>query len=154
MNNVPGFDYYHDEAYALSPLQMVYDFAETMGQRVDATKGTDSSQWSTEIIEEEFMRGELIREEYHEVMGALTQEFAAATSEDVLKEMADLVYVVFGYAAFRGWDLDQALQRLHANNMERCVWPDGTIRKRDDGKVLKNPDAPRIDLSDLVEKLP
>jgi len=30
------------------------------------------------------------------------------------------------------------------------VWPDGGVRYRADGKVLKNPDAPKITLEDLV----
>jgi len=153
-SDVPGFDYYSPDAYALTPLQMVYDFAEVMGQLVDATKGQPSSHWSTEVLEDEFMREELIREEYKEFMEASQQEFADTSSVDVLKELADLVYVVYGYAAFRGWDLDEAVQRVHANNMDRCIWPDGSIRKREDGKVLKNPNAPRVDLSDLVEKVP
>jgi len=46
--------------------------------------------------------------------------------------------------------LDEAVRRLHQNNMRRCVWPDGSIKRREDGKILRNPDAPKIDLSDLI----
>ena len=70
--------------------------------------------------------------------------------EEELKELADLVYVIYGYARARGWDLEEAVRRVHKNNIDRCVWPDGGVKYRADGKVLKNPNAPKIDLSDLV----
>lgn len=67
-----------------------------------------------------------------------------------LKELADLVYVCFGYANARGWDLTEAVSRVHENNMGRMYQPDGTIKYREDGKVLKNKEYPPVDLSDLV----
>ena len=67
-----------------------------------------------------------------------------------LKELADLIYVIYGYALANGWDLDEALYRVHANNLGRMTQPDGTIKRRADGKVIKNPDYPKVDLSDLV----
>lgn len=68
-----------------------------------------------------------------------------------LKELADLVYVCFGYANARDWHLGEAVRRVHNNNMGRMEQPDGTIKYREDGKVLKNPDYPEVDLSDLVK---
>lgn len=67
-----------------------------------------------------------------------------------LKELADLVYVIFGYANSRGWDLTKAVNRVHDNNMVRMFQPDGTIKYREDGKVMKNKECPNVDLSDLV----
>jgi predicted HAD superfamily Cof-like phosphohydrolase len=58
--------------------------------------------------------------------------------------------VAYGYAARRGWDVDSALVDLHQNNMDRCVWPDGTIHRREDGKILKNPNHTKIDLQKYV----
>lgn len=149
MTDIPGFEYF-DREQPVSVMAMVKDFADVMGQRVNCCKGVDSSQWPEEVLNEEGMREILIREEFREFSEACANEFKEATSEDLLKELSDLVYVIYGYAAFRGWDLDEAVRRVHKNNMERCVWPDGTIRKRDDGKVMKNPDAPKVQLSDLV----
>jgi len=80
------------------------------------------------------------------------KEWAAeepCTEED-LKELADLVYVIYGYANACGYDLDEAIRRVHANNLGRCVQPDGTILRREDGKIIKNKDYPKVDLSDLV----
>ena len=67
-----------------------------------------------------------------------------------LKEMADLIYVLYGYARVKGYNLDKALERIHQNNMGRMYQPDGTILRRDDGKVLKNKDYPKVELGDLV----
>lgn len=67
-----------------------------------------------------------------------------------LKELADLIYVIYGYANARGWDLDEALRRVHENNLGRCIQPDGTVKRREDGKILKNPDYKKVTLEDLV----
>lgn len=67
-----------------------------------------------------------------------------------LKELADLVYVVFGYANAMGWDLSEALHRVHENNLARVIQDDGTIKRREDGKIIKNPNAPKISLEDLI----
>lgn len=85
----------------------------------------------------------LITEEYNEWLDS-------ATEEDQLKELADLVYVINGYCVAKGWDLEEAIKRVHKNNLGRVTQPDGTIKRRDDGKIIKNPDAPKIDLKDLV----
>jgi len=71
-------------------------------------------------------------------------------TEGELKELTDLVYVIYGYALAQGYDLDEALCRVHSNNIGRMTQPDGTIKRREDGKIIKNPDYPKVDLSDLV----
>lgn len=86
----------------------------------------------------------LIMEEYEE-----WGEAYPGTPEEI-KELADLVYVIYGYANACGYDLDEALRRVHQNNLGRCVQPDGTVQLRADGKIIKNPDYPAVDLSDLV----
>jgi predicted HAD superfamily Cof-like phosphohydrolase len=70
--------------------------------------------------------------------------------EPELKELADLVYVIYGYANAMGWNLDEAVRRVHENNMGRMYQPDGTIKRREDGKILKNPEYPKVELGDLV----
>jgi predicted HAD superfamily Cof-like phosphohydrolase len=66
----------------------------------------------------------------------------------VLKELADLVYVCFQFAAAAGWELDEALDRVHESNMSKLV--DGKPLKREDGKVLKGPNYKPPYLEDLV----
>lgn len=77
------------------------------------------------------------------------ERFSGST-ESGLKELTDLVYMCYGYANFKGWDMDESLRRVHENNMGRMYQPDGTIKYREDGKVLKNKEYPAVDLSDLV----
>jgi len=88
----------------------------------------------------------LIEEEYKEWQ----DEVGCGTPTRELKELSDLVYVIFGYARAMGYDLETAVQRVHDNNLGRCVQPDGTIQRRVDGKIVKNPDYPKPDLGDLV----
>lgn len=76
--------------------------------------------------------------------------FKAGSQAEELKELADLVYVIYGYAISNGWDLDEAIRRVHNNNMGRMTQPDNTIRRRMDGKIEKNPHYPKVDLSDLL----
>lgn len=67
-----------------------------------------------------------------------------------LKELADLEYVIQGRARTMGYNLKEAVRRVHDNNMGRMKQPDGTIKFREDGKVMKNKSYPKVDLSDLV----
>ena len=71
-------------------------------------------------------------------------------SENDLKELADLVYVIYGYANAMGYDLDTAVRRVHQNNLGRCVQADGTVKRRLDGKIQKNKNYPKVNLGDLV----
>ena len=68
-------------------------------------------------------------EEFKEFNDALDNE----PDVNQLKELADLVYVAFQFAAARGWDLDRALDRVHKSNMSKLV--DGKPLRREDGKV-------------------
>lgn len=88
----------------------------------------------------------LIEEELYELL----EENEGSSGE--LKELADLVYVIYGYAHVLGVDLDEAVKRVHENNMARMRQPDGSILRRHDGKILKNPETPKVDLTDLVEQ--
>jgi len=67
-----------------------------------------------------------------------------------LKELSDLVYVCYARAREMGYKLDEAVSLVHKNNMGRMYQPDGTILRREDGKIIKNPEYPRVYLGDLV----
>jgi len=72
------------------------------------------------------------------------------TPTNELKELSDLVYVIYGYANAKGWDLDEAIYRVHANNIGRCIQADGSIQRREDGKILRRKDYPKVELGDLL----
>ena len=88
----------------------------------------------------------LIVEEFEELIEAIERE--PDNHEHQLKELADLVYVAFQYAAARGWPLDEALDRVYGSNMSKLV--DGKPLRREDGKVLKGPNYKPPYLEDLV----
>ena len=68
---------------------------------------------------------------------------------DALKELADLVYVCYQYAENIGWDLDEALDRVHRSNLSKLD-DDNKPIYREDGKVLKGPNYKPPNLKDLV----
>jgi len=93
----------------------------------------------------------LIVEEFKEFLDAenqLLKDFKV-NAADCLKELADLVYVCFQYAENLGWDLDEALDRVHQSNMTK-LGSDGQPIRREDGKVLKGPNYQPPNLTDLV----
>ena len=128
-----GWDYFNtptDENELLenkSVMDMVKDFVKI-----------------TQQVQDPYLYARLIEEEYKEL-------FWADGGEPALKELADLVYVCYGFANACGYDLDEAIRRVHENNVGRCIQPDGSIKRREDGKILKNKDYPKVDLGDLVE---
>ena len=93
----------------------------------------------------------LIVEEFKEFLDAENQLIMGLTinSADCLKELADLVYVCYQYAANLGWDLDEALDRVHRSNMSKLD-DNGNPIYREDGKVLKSKNYQPPNLTDLV----
>ena len=93
----------------------------------------------------------LILEEFKEFLEAEGMLFRQSLSlhEDALKELSDLVYVCYQYAANMNWDLDEALRRVHASNMSKLD-EDGKPTYREDGKVLKSKNYKPPTLQDLV----
>lgn len=83
----------------------------------------------------------------------IEEEFTEFMNEDdalqTLGELADLVYVAYGYADRWGWNLDEAVRRKHIANLSK-LGEDGEPIFREDGKVLKGPNFKPADLSDLV----
>lgn len=89
------------------------------------------------------LRTNLLQEEFEEIM-------AAEKPEEVLKELCDFVFVAVGTCVQFGWDFQKAFERVYKNNMDRMYQDDGTIKRREDGKIIKNPNTPKVQLDDLV----
>ena len=119
-----------DDKYS-TPLDMVKYFKKHTGQ-----EGTPQ------------LYRTLIQEELNEWLQEANNPNGSLTNE--LKELADLVYVVYGYALSKGWNLNEALYRVHVNNILRVTQPDGTIKRREDGKIIKREGATKVKLEDLV----
>jgi len=129
------YGYYTEKSYnSANIMGMAQEFSEIMGQQPNSAL---------------YLR--LIEEEYEEFMEeAKYGHISKAGDIAELKELSDLVYVCFGYALAMGWDLTEAVTRVHKNNIGRCIQPDGSIKRREDGKIIKNKDYPKVDLDDLV----
>ena len=68
---------------------------------------------------------------------------------EVLKELSDVVFVCYQFAAAFGLDLDTAMQRVFDSNMSK-LGDDGKPIYREDGKVLKGPNYKKPRLDDLI----
>lgn len=120
-----------------SLLQQAITFREAMDQPINTP--------DENVHELQFT---LIAEEYAEFEDEYNTELEGGLKADQLKELADLVFVCYQYAAARGWDLDTAMRRVFESNMSKLV--DGKPLRRSDGKVMKGPNYQPPILDDLV----
>ena len=102
-------------------------------------------------LETRIRQRNLITEEFKEFLEADGMLFRnnAEFPANCLKELSDLVYVCYQYAANMGWDLDEAMYRVHESNMSKLD-EHGNPILREDGKVLKGPNYKPPNLEDLV----
>ena len=88
------------------------------------------------------MQTDLIEEESAEFLEAADEVFADPENdrrrEELLKELCDLVFVCYQFAAAFNLDLDTAMDRVFESNMSK-LGLDGAPIYREDGKVLKGP---------------
>lgn len=91
------------------------------------------------------LRADLLAEEFVETMAGLGYDVkvrgmrAPQVNPDMVKladGLADLVYVAIGCALEFGIPLDRVWAEVHRSNMAKAG-PDGVVKYREDGKVLK-----------------
>ena len=99
------------------------------------------------------MQAGLIEEESNEFLEACKDLRDAANTPanlfEVLKELSDLVFVCYQFAAAYGLNLDAAMERVFESNMSK-LGDDGKPIYREDGKVLKGPNYKKPRLDDLI----
>ena len=126
----------YDTTKKMSNGEMLKQFHETyLAKR--------NRKWQEDGLEE--LASKLIVEEFKEFMDETGDNQAA-----LLKELADLVYVCYGYADRFGWDLDEAFRRVHLSSMSKLDPVTGKPIFREDGKILKSSAYKEPDLGDLV----
>ena len=131
-----SLEYYtYQEVKQKTPLAMVTEFQNAFNQPVGV-----KYEYFSDL---DNLRFKLVEEEYKEVTDA-------KEPEHLPKELADLVYVVYGYAATFGWNLDEAVRRVHISNMSKLDPITGKPIYREDGKVLKGSNYKEPNLKDLV----
>lgn len=91
------------------------------------------------------LRATLIEEEAAEAAEALRGDDLA----HIAHELADVIYVAYGAALTLGIDLDAAVAEIHRANMSK-VGEDGTVLRREDGKVLKGSNFKPADVGSVL----
>ena len=98
------------------------------------------------------MQTDLIEEEAAEFLEAADEVFADPENDDrrseLLKELSDLVFVCYQFAAAFNLDLDEALRLVFESNMSKLD-EQGNVIYREDGKVLKGPNYQPPNLNGL-----
>lgn len=102
--------------------------------------------------------GEEVEELYAEIdkaraeiesCGSVTRETMAA----MMKELADVQYILSGMVATFGLPADRVFDRVHQSNMSK-LGHDGKPVHREDGKVMKGPNYHPPKLDDLIDVIP
>ncbi len=81
----------------------------------------------------------LVTEEYEETVDALAAQMASPSLENLTEladGIADTIYVLCQLARAADIPLDAVFAEVHRSNMAK-LQPDGTVKRREDGKVLK-----------------
>ena len=122
----------------LTPFEMVREFHETY----DLPVADVPNHPPADRIR---LRKDLISEEYWEYDRAVEKNDLI----NIAQELADLLYVVYGAALEYGIPLDEVVAEVHRANMSKLD-TDGSVIRRDDGKVLKGPNYKAPDLESLL----
>lgn len=102
------------------------------------------------------MQLDLIQEEASEFFDASEDLMDSPDDMDkrlnLVKELSDLVFVCYQFAAAFNIDLDEAMSRVFESNMSKLD-ENGQAIFREDGKVLKGPNYRKPDLSVCVPQV-
>lgn len=134
----------------MTRLQEALKFRETFNQPIVGTLDISTEEmyklWEMQV--------DLIEEEAAEFMDAvdvcITETENVRKRENVLKELSDLIFVCYQFAACFGLDIDEALARVFQSNMSKLD-EQGNPIYREDGKVLKGPNYQKPNLLSLVK---
>lgn len=92
------------------------------------------------------LRWKLIQEELKEVEDELFAHRESHSKARLAKELADLLYVVYGCADALDIPIDLVFHDVHRSNMSKLDASGRPVR-REDGKVMKGPNYAPPDLS-------
>ena len=123
-------------------FQKVREFHEVFSRNKKPTKPSVTHLTDEQIalrfklIDEEI--SELFNEFYRFDEELLTYNPRAALNiADIAKELADVLYVTYGFFDEIGVDADEVFRRVHESNMSKLD-KDGNVLRRADGKILKS----------------
>lgn len=122
----------------LTPFEMVKEFHVTYGLPIVEAPAHPSK----DRIQ---LRRDLISEEYWEYDRAVEK----GDLVNMAQELADILYVVYGAALEYGIPLDEVVAEVHRANMSKLD-SDGSVLRREDGKVLKGPAYKAPDIESIL----
>ena len=132
-------------------LEQAIKFRETFGQEILSNISRfgfiKKSLWD--------MQRAIILEEGSEFLTAADECFADPENmqrrEELVKELSDLVFVCYQFAATYGIDLDKAMTLVFESNLSKLD-EQGKPIYREDGKVLKGPNYVPPNLADCLPR--
>jgi predicted HAD superfamily Cof-like phosphohydrolase len=122
------------------PLSVFHDqafFMRACGQTTTDTNPAQSKLYRA-----------LIEEEMRELKVAEVQENEVEEFDAVL----DLLVVLIGYGLSRGWPMLAGWEEVMRSNMAKIDVLTGTVRKREDGKILKPEGWTPPDLAEVLDQ--
>lgn len=128
----------------LTNFEKVKQFHAVFNKEPDPTKPIRIEKEPTDEQKRMILlRKKLVTEEFVEAMYEfdnmmLKKDRAHTNIMALMKELADILYVVYGTAAAFGIDLDDVFSEVHDSNMSKLDEAGNPIY-REDGKVLKGP---------------
>lgn len=131
---------------SLSPDATCYSQVEAFHVLYDAPIEKTPQEGVPTMSDERLqMRLDLIDEEFNELK--------KATAERDIVEMADalgdIIYVTCGMAIEAGIDLKAVVAEIQASNMTKLA-ADGSVIRREDGKILKGPNYVKPDIRKVL----
>lgn len=110
-----------------TPYELVREFHEAFDLPISDVPGFPDQKCRD-------LRRDLLAEEYNEFIDAeIDGDFI-----EVADALGDMIYIIAGTALAYGIDLDVVFAEIHRSNMDK-LFPDGSVLRRGDGKVLKPP---------------
>lgn len=126
----------------------VAEFHKCMGHQIDGPFLLAEVELRERLVAEEFdeLRDELVDLQIDIMRHGNPRK---ETLKRLLKEMADLQYVLSGLAVTFGLDLEAAFNRVHESNMSKLDDRGFPVRD-EDGKILKGPNYEPPSMEGLV----
>lgn len=135
----------------LTNYEKVRAFHKAFGLDLDAPVTPERVKLRDDLFEEEINEFDDETVSRHYAYSGIITDYTDKITPNMIKEMADCLYVLYGYAATFGIDIDTAFNRVHESNMSK-LGSDGKPIYREDGKALKGPNYKPPVMEDLVPK--
>lgn len=132
----------------LRQIKQVQEFHKAFGAHVSTSFSDLLNLDEAKLNKLLELRKSLISEETKEVCAELTEDLLDV---NVVKELCDLCYVIFGTVVSLGFqnEFEACFDEVHNSNMSK-LGEDGKPIYREDGKVLKGPNYFQADLTKIL----